>query len=117
LASNSHELAHLAGRFTLDKRATEVVILDLRGLTSVTDFFVICSGAADIHTKAIAEHVRDSLAKEAHKPWHIEGLTYGSWILMDYVDVVVHIFLNERREYYGLERLWGDAPAERLEDE
>ena len=117
MASDSHELARRAGGFALDKRATDVVILDLRGLTSVTDFFVICSGAADIHTKAIAEHIRDGLAESDQKPWHIEGFAYGSWILLDYVDVVVHIFLNDKRDFYGLERLWGDATSERLEDD
>jgi ribosome-associated protein len=116
LVSDSHELARLAATFALDKKANDVVILDLRGLTSVTDFFVICSGAADIHNKAIAESIRDSLAEEDQKPWHIEGLSYGSWVLLDYVDVVVHIFLQDKREFYGLERLWGDAPSERLEE-
>jgi len=116
LAISSIELARLAGKFALDKMASDVVILDLRELTSVTDYFVICSGSADIHVKAIADNVKDRLAGEDHKPWHIEGAGLGSWVLMDYVDIVVHIFLKEKREYYALERLWGDAPVEKLED-
>jgi ribosome-associated protein len=116
LALSSHESARLAGKFALDKRASEVVILDLRESTSVTDFFVLCSGSAGIHVKAIAENIRDGLAAEGQKPWHIEGLAYGSWVLLDYVDFVVHIFLKEKREFYDLERLWGDAPVERMED-
>ena len=116
MVSDSHELARLAGTFALDKKANDVIIVDLRGLTSVTDFFVICSGAADIHNKAIAESIREGLAEADQKPWHIEGLSYGSWVLLDYVDVVVHIFLQDKREFYGLERLWGDAPSERLEE-
>jgi len=116
LALSSHELARLAGKFALDKRASNIVILDLREFTSVTDFFVLCSGSADIHVKAIAENIRDGLAAEGQKPWHIEGLVYGSWVLLDYVDCVVHIFLKEKREFYDLERLWGDAPVENLED-
>ncbi len=113
---SSHELARLAGKFALDKRASDVAILDLRELTTVTDFFVLCSGSADIHVKAIVESVREGLADEGHKPWHIEGLVFGRWVLMDYVDFVVHVFLKEKRDFYDLERLWGDAPVERLED-
>jgi len=78
LVSDSHELARLAATFALDKKANDVVILDLRGLTSVTDFFVICSGAADIHNKAIAGSIKDGLFEADQKPWHIEGLSYGS---------------------------------------
>jgi ribosome-associated protein len=116
LALSSHELARLAGKFALDKRASDVVILDLREFTNVTDFFVLCSGSADIHVKAIAERVREALAEEGQKPWHVEGMAYGTWVLLDYVDVVVHIFLEKKREFYDLERLWGDAPLEKLEE-
>jgi ribosome-associated protein len=116
LALSSHESARLAGKFALDKRASDIVILDLRESTSVTDFFVLISGSADIHVKAIAENIREGLAEEGQKPWHIEGLAFGSWVLLDYVDFVVHIFLKEKREFYDLERLWGDAPVERMED-
>ncbi len=116
MALSSHESARLAGKFALDKRASDIVILDLRESTSVTDFFVLISGSADIHVKAIAENIREGLAEEGQKPWHIEGLAYGSWVLLDYVDFVVHIFLKEKREFYDLERLWGDAPVERMED-
>ena len=116
MALSSHESARLAGKFALDKRASDIVILDLRESTSVTDFFVLCSGSADIHVKAIAENIREGLAEEGQKPWHIEGLAYGSWVLLDYVDFVVHIFLKEKREFYDLERLWGDAPVEKMED-
>ena len=116
MALSSHESARLAGKFALDKRASDIVILDLRESTSVTDFFVLISGSADLHVKAIAESIREGLAEEGQKPWHIEGLAYGSWVLLDYVDFVVHIFLKEKREFYDLERLWGDAPVERMED-
>ena len=116
MALSSHESARLAGKFALDKRASDIVILDLRESTSVTDFFVLISGSADVHVKAIAENIREGLAEEGQKPWHIEGLAYGSWVLLDYVDFVVHIFLKEKREFYDLERLWGDALAERMED-
>jgi ribosome-associated protein len=117
LALSSHDLSLLAGDLARAKKASNVVILDLRQLTSVTDFFVICSGAADIHVKAIAESIRQGLAEHDQKPLHTEGMAHGTWVLIDYVDVVVHIFLEERRKFYGLERLWGDAPMEKLEDE
>jgi ribosome-associated protein len=116
VALSSHESARLAGKFALDKRASDIVILDLRESTSVTDFFVLISGSADVHVKAIAENIREGLAEKGQKPWHIEGLAYGSWVLLDYVDFVVHIFLKEKREFYDLERLWGDALVERMED-
>lgn len=117
LATSSHDLAIMAGKFALDKRAADIVILDLRELTSVTDFFVICSGTANVHVKAIADHVRESLSQNGQKPWHVEGMPHGTWVLMDYIDFVVHVFLNERREFYGLERLWGDAPVERVKED
>jgi len=117
LATSSHDLALMAGKIALDKRATDIVILDLRELTSVTDFFVICSGTANVHVKAIADHIWESLAENGQKPWHVEGMPHGTWVLMDYIDVVVHIFLGDRREFYGLERLWGDAPIEKLKEE
>lgn len=116
MALSSHESARLAGKFALDKRASDIVILDLRESTSVTDFFVLCSGSADIHVKAIAQNIREGLTNEGQKLWHIEGLVYGSWVLLDYVDFVVHVFLKEKREFYDLERLWGDAPVERMEE-
>ncbi len=87
------------------KKAEDILILDIRELSGIADFFIICSGTSDRHVKAIADAVFDELAK----PWHKEGYENLRWILLDYVDVVVHVFQNETREFYGLERLWGDA--------
>ena len=88
-----------------DRKAVDPVILDLRGLSEATDYFVIASGTSDTHVRGMAEH----LMERVH-PHHVEGLTQGRWVLLDYVDVVVHLFHPELREFYQLERLWGDAP-------
>jgi ribosome-associated protein len=86
------------------------VILDLHGISDVTDHFVICHGASDRQVAAIADAIEERLRRElALRPSSVEGRTQGHWILMDYIDFVVHVFLAERREYYRLESLWGDA--------
>ena len=109
-------LAYLAGKLALDKKATDVRILDLRKLSTVCDFFVICSASVEIHAKAIADWITDNLEKKGISAWHHEGHQACRWILLDYVDVVIHIFLNEVREFYELEKLWGDAKAEVLSE-
>jgi len=85
-------------------------------LTSITDYFVICTGAVDQHVKAIVDEIDDRL-RPAEKPWHIEGYQHLSWVLMDYVNVVVHVFNPEARAYYNLERLWADADTEMISDD
>jgi ribosome-associated protein len=111
------KLAHLAGKFALEKKATDVKILDLRKLSTICDFFVICSASVDIHAKAIADSIIEKLEEKGIKVWHHEGYQACRWVLLDYVDVVVHIFLNEVREFYELEKLWGDAKVEELSEE
>lgn len=87
-------------------------VLDLRGLTDAADFFVIGSGTSDVQVRGIAENVIEQVERAGGgAPWHVEGLAAGRWVLLDYVDVVVHVFHHELRAYYQLERLWGDAPA------
>jgi ribosome-associated protein len=110
-------LAHLAGEFVLEKKAFDVKILDLRKLSSVCDFFVICSAHVGVHAKAIADSVMENLQSRGISYWHNEGYQSCRWILIDYVDVVIHIFLPEVREFYGLEKLWGDAKIEELSEE
>ena len=110
-------LAELAGRLALAKKAFNVKILDLRKLSAVTDFFVICSAQVDIHAKAVANSILENLGEKGVKVWHDEGYQTSRWILLDYVDVVVHIFLKETREFYALEKLWGDAKVVELSDE
>jgi len=93
----------------VDRKSNDVVILNLKPLTDMTDYFVIASGTSDTHVRSVAEHVVTELKKEGSPVYHIEGLAQGRWVLLDYVDFVVHIFHPALRSFYQLERLWGDA--------
>ncbi|MDE3003334.1 MAG: ribosome silencing factor [Gemmatimonadota bacterium] len=99
-----------AAELALERKAHDVVILDLRGISTATDYFVIAGGTSDVQVKAIAEHVLDELKKESVRPEHLEGLRGGRWVLLDYVDFVVHVLHPQARDFYQLENLWGDAP-------
>ena len=105
-----------AADYALDRKAVDVTVLDLRDLSSATDFFVIATGRSDIHVRAIAEHVLDSAKGDGHRPEHIEGLDEGRWVLLDYIDHVVHIFHPSVRDFYRLEALWGDARSMTIHD-
>jgi ribosome-associated protein len=109
----SQNLALQAAELCVDGKANDVVVLDLSRVTDMTDFFVIASGTSDTHVRAVAEQVRDSLASSGVKAHHIEGLNQGRWVLLDYVDFVVHVFHPALRQFYQLERLWGDAEVVR----
>lgn len=98
-----------------DRKGTEMLVLDLRGLSDATDFFLLVNGTSDMHVRSIAEHMIEELKKEGVRPSHVEGLRSGRWVLIDYIDFVVHVFHPAAREFYQLERLWGDAPAQALE--
>jgi ribosome-associated protein len=102
-------LAERAAYFALEKKAEDVVILDLRGLSDVCDFFVVASGQADVQVRAIARAVTDGLRDAGQSPVGVEGTESGRWALIDYFDVVVHVFRPEVRDYYQIERLWDDA--------
>ena len=93
-----------------DRKAVNPVVLDLRGLTAATDYFVIASGTSDAHVRGMAEHLVAGLAPRGVEPHHVEGLPQGRWVLLDYVDFVIHVFHPESRDFYQLERLWSDAP-------
>jgi len=99
----------------LDRKAREPVVLDLRRLSDATDFFLIVNGTSDLHVRAIAEHIIEELSREGVRPDHVEGLRGGRWVLIDYIDFVIHVFHPAARDFYQLERLWGDAPAHALE--
>lgn len=107
----------MAGRLALTKKGFDVKILKVKGISSVCDYFVIASGEADMQVKAIAEAVDEGLLREGYKPHHREGVSEGNWILLDYIDVVVHVFYEPTRRFYALEKLWGDAPTEELVDD
>lgn len=102
---HAQDLAVELARVIDDKRGSQITIFDLRGLSPITDYFVIANGLSEHHTKTIAQSL-----SEHERPVHIEGHEAGTWILLDYVDVIVHVFIEETRRFYGLERLWGDAP-------
>lgn len=114
--SESYTLAKLIAEYSLTKKARDVKLLNLKDLTSVTDFFVVCHADSDVQVKAIADAVVEGTRNEGMKPWHREGYAHLNWVLLDYVDVVVHVFQEEARAFYGLERLWGDADIETIED-
>lgn len=99
-------------------KAKEIVSLDLRNIeTSVCDFFIVCHGTSNTHTSAIADSViEETLKSIKEKPWHKEGLTNGDWILLDYGNVVAHIFQKETRDYYNIEKLWGDADIQLIKE-
>jgi ribosome-associated protein len=105
-----------AAELALERKAIEVAALDLTGISSATDFFLIGSGSSDIHVRSIAEHVIDELKKDGVRPDHVEGMEGGRWVLIDYFDFVVHVFHPQARQFYQLETLWGDAPRTLIED-
>ncbi len=109
-------LAKKIAKLALSKKASDILIFDLRKLTDMTDFFVVCSADSDTQVKAISDAIVEGTEKFGSFPWHIEGTSNRQWVLLDFVDVVVHVFLKETRKFYNLEKLWGDAKIETVED-
>lgn len=99
-----------------DKKGNDVKLIDLKPVSTVSDYFIICSADSDTQVKAIADNVDKTLRDESVKLWHKEGYNALNWVLLDYVDVVVHIFKHESRLFYNLEKLWGDAPITEIPD-
>ncbi len=108
---SAEEKVRIGARAALDKKATDLRVLNLQGISGVADFFLICSGNATTHIETIVEAIRQSLKAEGVRGRHHEGEGESGWLLLDYGDVVMHVFLEETRQFYGLERLWGDAPV------
>ena len=106
-----------AAELAVELKAHDVVVLDLRGISSATDYFVIAGGRSDVQVKAIADHVVNELKKDSIRPEHVEGMKGGRWVLVDYVDFVLHVFHPEARQFYQLENLWGDAARWESPDE
>ena len=102
-------LAQRAAQLLLDYKANDVVLLDLRGVTDMTDFFIVASGTSDTHVRSTGQRLLEEMKREGSPAHHIEGLEQGRWVLLDFVDFVVHIFHPTLRNFYQLERLWGDA--------
>lgn len=107
---SARELVNLAAQAADNKKASDIVILEMAGILDVTDYFLIVSGATDRQTKIIADEVQRKLRDLGRKPFRTAGEDSGDWILLDYIDFVIHIFTEETREFYLLERLWKDAP-------
>jgi ribosome-associated protein len=106
------DLARAVAAYAANKKAGEILELDLRGVVGYTDYFVICSGNTERQTKAIHDAIHEGMKKEhGVLPRRVEGLVEARWILMDYLDVIVHVFTPDTRSYYRLEQLWGEAPA------
>jgi len=114
--SDSKKLAYEIGELAMQKKANRVKILDVHEITSMTDFFIICSGNSDVQVKAITDHIVDEIAV-VERPFNREGYDTREWILLDYINVVVHIFHEASRDYYDLERLWIDAKITELSDD
>jgi ribosome-associated protein len=104
-----------AAELMFDRKAQDVTLLDLRGVSTATDFFLIATGTSDTHVGAIADHVVDELKSAGTRPLNVEGERGGRWILVDYFSFVVHVFHPAARDFYQLERLWGDAPTHVLQ--
>jgi len=117
ICPESYQTARQIVELALSKKAQDVVLMDLRTITNVADYFVCCHGESDVQVKAIAEAIDEGMKQQGQKPWHKEGLDYFYWVLLDYVDIVVHVFHKEARAFYGLERLWGDAVIETFQED
>ena len=116
--TQSGELSRIVVEAVLAKKGLDIVIIDMSSVSDIADYFVVCTGESDLQIKAIVDGVLSEV-KEAtgERPYRTEGYDTRNWVLVDFVDVVVHVFDRERREFYNLERLWADAPIERIEDE
>ena len=106
----SRELAVGVARLADELNCEDILVLDLRDVSQVTDYFVICTGTSDRQMRAVAQEIRKHGKETGNKPWHIEGERSDIWVLVDFVDVVVHVFEREQRTYYDLELIWGEAP-------
>mgnify|MGYP003576195110 FL=1 len=111
---SSWEKALLLIRFALDRKACDLVVLDVHDLTSIADYFIVCSGRSDRQVQSIAQGVEENAAEEGFRPFAVEGTQRGHWALIDFSDVIVHIFYEPVREFYDLDGLWGHAPRAEL---
>ena len=113
-AISSWDKLLLLTRFALEKKARDLVVLEVRELTSIADYFIICSGSSDRQVQSIAQGIEENLSEAGHSPLSVEGANRGHWVLMDFSDVIVHIFYEPMREFYDLDGLWGHAPRVEL---
>ena len=114
---DSKTLAFKLAELALTKKADDIKLLDLRKITTIADFFVICTAHSEPQVKAVADAILEGAKKDGETVWHKEGTNMKSWVLLDFVDVVVHVFLKDTRSFYSLEKLWGDAEITEITDE
>ena len=114
--SGSQLNAQRISELMLDKKAIDILIIDVRKITTLTDYFVICTSESEPQTRAITDHINITMNKEGLKSWHIEGYQHLQWVLVDYVNIVVHIFSKDAREYYEFERLWADGNITKVKE-
>ena len=114
---NYNNLTKEISELILDKKGVEIEIINVSKLTSLTDYFIMCTSDSDPKTKALANHIIDSINKKYNiKPMHSEGIENLDWVLLDYINIVVNIFKKEKRDYYNIERLWGDANITKIKE-
>ncbi len=110
------EIAKLAANAALEKKATDTLVLDIKDLSLIADYFIICSGSSEVQVQAIANEIKETMNKQGVEVRGIVGLRHARWVLIDLGDVVVHVFHREDRAFYNLERLWADAPRVSIEE-
>lgn len=116
-SADSRQLANIIGEALLEKKGRDVVLLDVRELTTLTDYFIVCHGTSETQIRALANNVTEKVQElTGEKVWKKEGMDSRRWIILDYVNIVVHIFSEEKREYYGIERMWNDAERTEIVD-
>ncbi len=113
---NSHEVLMLVARAADDKRAEDILALNMQGLSSIADYFVICHGNSDKQVQAIAREIKDKAQENEIEVKRLEGFDAAKWVLIDLGDVIIHVFQRDERSYYNLEKLWGDAPLENVSE-
>ncbi|MBS8264981.1 ribosome silencing factor [Mesobacillus boroniphilus] len=114
---SERELLMTAVKAADDKRAEDIMVLNMKGISLIADYFIICHGNSDKQVQAIAREIREKAEEQGHNLKRMEGFDEARWVLIDIGDVVVHVFHKEERSYYNLERLWGDAPIENVQSE
>ena len=115
--TGSHYDAQRISELMIEKKAVDIIIIDVRKITTLTDFFVVCTSESQPQTRAITDHINQEMKEDGIKSWHIEGYEHLDWVLIDFVNIVAHIFSKETREYYEFERLWADGMITTIQDE
>ena len=117
--ATSSDVTHFTTKIAelmLEKKALDILIMDVRKITTLTDFFVVCTSESEPQTRAITDHINDKMKEAGVKSWHTEGYQHLDWVLIDFVNIVVHIFSKDAREYYEFERLWADSMITPIKD-